>query len=386
MVFRETETTQRDGVEPSGNRRDNIDGRLQERLGGQLSGRKDGGSVAEGRRRTHQCIGTEGSPPCYSGICQGHHESTPYSGAYGQLHGGIIHKQARGDTFTNSGFSGVRYMELFYLSENMDYSETRSRSDKHRSRFRIEELQRSNGMDSQQDGIPENNQEVLYARSGPVCLSTQQPVTTLCGEIPRPGVNSDRCFSSAMGTVEGVHTCSNSAPASDSAETTTGSSNGTCDSPNLARAAVVSSLPRVTSGLSGSVTDSARNNLLTVRSASSTSNVENPPTSCMAAVRSRLQTTGLSPEVCRILLASWRTSTQKRYEGPWQQWAGWCMQRNKCPFSAPVADVLDFLSEQFFTTAISLTEQSAYTKHVSRRCMIQSTACSLVAYPWYDGS
>ena len=65
----------------------------------------------------------------------------------------------------------------------------------------------------------------------------------------------------------------------------------------------------------------------------------------MAAVRSRLQTTGLSPEVCKILLASWQTITQK-YEGPWQQWAAWCMQRNKCPFSAPVADVLDFLSEQ----------------------------------------
>ena len=79
--------------------------------------------------------------------------------------------QARGEgAFTNFG---VRDMELLHLSENMDYSEICSRSDKHRSRFRIEELQRSDGMDSQQDGIQENNQEVLYARSGPICLSTQ---------------------------------------------------------------------------------------------------------------------------------------------------------------------------------------------------------------------
>ena len=138
-----------------------------------------------------------------------------------------------------------------------------------------------------------------------------------------------------------------SAPAPDSAGTTPGSSNRTCNSPTLARAAVVSSPPRVTSRFSGSVTDGARNNLLTVRSASNTSNMENPPTSYMAAVRSRLQTTSLSPQLCKILLASWRTSTRKRYEGPWQQWAGWCMQRNKCPVSAAVVDVLAFLSEQF---------------------------------------
>ena len=366
VVFRETESNQPDGVEPPGNRRNNIDGRLQERLGGKLSGPKDGGSVAEGRGGTHQCIRTESRLPCYPGICQRHHESTPYSGAYGQLYGGVIHKQTRGDTFTNSGVVGVRDMEILHLSADMDYSETCSRGDQHRCRFCVEELQRSNGMDTQQDGIPENNQKVLYARSGPICLSAQQPATTLCGQIPRPGVNCDGCFSSTLGTVEGVHTCSNSAPASDSAETTTESSNGTGDSPDLARAAVVSNPSGVTSGLSSSVTNSGRNNLLAVRSASNTSYVENPPTSCMAAVRSRLQTTGLSPEVCKIMLASWRTSTQKRYEGPWQQWAGWCMQRNKCPFSAPVADVLDFLSEQFNDRNLAYRTVGVYKACISQ--------------------
>ena len=115
--------------------------------------------MAEGRGRTHQCIRTESHLPCYPGICQRHHESTPYSGAYGQLYGGVIHKQTKGDTFTNSGVVGVRDMEFLHLSADMDYSETCSRSDQHRCRFCVEELQRSNGMDTQQDGIPENNQE-----------------------------------------------------------------------------------------------------------------------------------------------------------------------------------------------------------------------------------
>ena len=64
--------------------------------GGEFSGPKDGWSMAEGRRCPHQCVGIEVSSPCHSGICQGHHASTPYSGAYGQFHGSVLHKQARG--------------------------------------------------------------------------------------------------------------------------------------------------------------------------------------------------------------------------------------------------------------------------------------------------
>ena len=94
--------------------------------------------------------------------------------------------------------------------------------------------------------------------------------------------------------------------------------------------------------------------------------MENPPTGGMASVRSRLQTTGLSPEVYKILLASWGTSTQKRYEGPWQLWASWCLQRNKSPFSAAVADVLEFLSEQFNTRNTAYRTVGVYKACISQ--------------------
>ena len=339
VVFGETETVQRDGVEPSGNRRKKGWRAcfLGERTGGRWQEEEDAHINVLGLKAAYLAIqafvkGTMN--PRHSQVLMDNSTAVSYINKRGGTHSPTLASLAleilnycisRKIWNTARHVPGVTNVEADFASRNFnDQTEWT--------------------LNIQQDGIPENNQEVLYARSGPLCLSAQQPVTTLCGEIPRPGVKSNQCFSSALGTVEGVHTCFSSAPSSDSAETTTGSSNGTCDSPNLARAAVVSSPPRVTSGLSGSVTDSARNNLLTVLSAINTSIVENPPTSCMAAISSRLQTTGLSTEVCKILLASWRTSTQKRYEGPWQQWAGWCMQRNKCPFSAPVAD---FLSEQF---------------------------------------
>ena len=110
-------------------------------------------------------------------------------------------------------------MELLHLSADMDYSETCFRSDEHRSRFCIEGLQQQNGVDSEQESIPDDNL-VLNPRGGSICSSNQQPATTLCCKIPT--VSSDRCFSPALGTVDGVHTCSNSAFSTDSAESTTG--------------------------------------------------------------------------------------------------------------------------------------------------------------------
>ena len=85
-----------------------------------------------------------------------------------------IYKQARGDTFTNSGISGVRDMELLQGVTNIEADFT-SRNFNDRTKW------------TQQDGIPENSQEVLCARSEPFCLSAPQPVTALCGEIPGPG-------------------------------------------------------------------------------------------------------------------------------------------------------------------------------------------------------
>ena len=54
-----------------------------------------------------------------------------------------------------------------------------------------------------------------------------------------------------------------------------------------------------------------------------------------------------SQTVCDVLLASWRSSIKKRYEDPWRTWTGWSIERNKCPFSAPVKDILEFLTVQF---------------------------------------
>lgn len=66
--------------------------------------------------------------------------------------------------------------------------------------------------------------------------------------------------------------------------------------------------------------------------------------SSLALIRNRYETTGFSKEDVDILLASRGAATQKRYAGPWKAWVFWCSQRNICPISAPVAEVLAFLA------------------------------------------
>ena len=66
-------------------------------------------------------------------------------------------------------------------------------------------------------------------------------------------------------------------------------------------------------------------NIFTIQPASQASTVANAETRGMAAFRGRCEAGGLPPQVCDILMASWRDGTKKRYEGPWKLWlAGVC--------------------------------------------------------------
>lgn len=67
----------------------------------------------------------------------------------------------------------------------------------------------------------------------------------------------------------------------------------------------------------------------------------------MSCIRQSLQNKGLSENTLRVIMASWRQSTQKQYAGHLQKWQRFCCRRNIDIFSPSVAEVLDFLTELF---------------------------------------
>ena len=151
-----------------------------------------------------------------------------------------------------------------------------------------------------------------------------------------------------------IHPSSCCSASKDLAEDKERSGNLIVDSSSMKRPTLVPSPTGTVNRLSYSSADDREDNLSPVRPSDDPSVMANAETCCMAAFRSRLQATGLSDEVCKILQSSWRQTTQKRYEGPWKLWSSWCLQRNLDPFSAPVVDVLAFLAEQFNLICVAL--------------------------------
>ena len=148
--------------------------------------------------------------------------------------------------------------------------------------------------------------------------------------------NPSSCSPSASGTEEDQRGSSNSSPP---------------NCPELDRTAMVSR-PRLDAGGSPTAATPAPISVVSpIPTNSIPSPVEVSAFDSLATIRGRYQATGLSKEVVDILLASWRTATQKRYSGPWRAWVRWCSQRGSGPISAPVAEVLAFLA-------------SSYTRHL----------------------
>ena len=67
----------------------------------------------------------------------------------------------------------------------------------------------------------------------------------------------------------------------------------------------------------------------------------------MAHIRESFTSGGISVEASNLLLSSWRPKTKSNYSSLFAKWSGWCVQRNRDPFTGPVEDVLNFLAELF---------------------------------------
>lgn len=56
----------------------------------------------------------------------------------------------------------------------------------------------------------------------------------------------------------------------------------------------------------------------------------------------------LSEEAEDLIYNSWGKGTKASYNSAWKKWGSWCDRREIDPFSAPVAQVLEFLTYLFY--------------------------------------
>lgn len=70
-----------------------------------------------------------------------------------------------------------------------------------------------------------------------------------------------------------------------------------------------------------------------------------PCSSRVAHIRNTLSNQGISQESADIICKSWRKGTAKSYDSAWRRWVSWCDQRSVDPFSASLADIVQFLTD-----------------------------------------
>ena len=362
VVINSTCTTQSNVINSLTIRHDHMDEFVQKRVGGSLSGSKDRGSMGDGRRKsTYQCTRAESSLSSYPIICKGHEVTAPsHLTLDGQLHCGLLRQQKRRYSLSPTCVSSNRDMEFLPRPQYLDNSEACSRSRECRRRLCISPIPQSHGVDFGQEDLPTYHSALLSSGSGSICVADKQPTPKVHSQVPRSRVDCDGRVPSELEQMDPTHPSSCCSASKDLTEDKERSGNLIVDSSSMERPTLVPSATGTVNRLSYSSADDREDNLSPVRPSDDPSVMANAETSCMAACRSRLQATGLSDEVCKILQSSWRQTTQKRYEGPWKLWSSWCLQRNLDPFSAAVVDVLAFLAEQFNMRGLACRTISVY--------------------------
>ena len=72
-----------------------------------------------------------------------------------------------------------------------------------------------------------------------------------------------------------------------------------------------------------------------------------PEPSGLAHIRRSLQTQGIRGQAADLYCASWRGSTTSSYSSCWQRWFKWCRSKQINPTEAPLAKIINFLTDLF---------------------------------------
>jgi hypothetical protein len=67
----------------------------------------------------------------------------------------------------------------------------------------------------------------------------------------------------------------------------------------------------------------------------------------MEGLREQFQAESTSERAIGFILASWRDKTNSTYNSAWCEWERWCSSHDTDPFSANIANILQFLTEEF---------------------------------------
>ena len=187
----------------------------------------------------------------------------------------------------------------------------------------------------------------FYVPEMDLFVAFEPSAASVCVTTPRPQRFSRECLSTRLEPVEEFHPPASGAIASNSPESEKRQSNRPTSSPRLTRSTTV---------VCSNSTDADRYTVPTAQGGA------------IAVSAFRPRGSSHSVAVSNVLLASLSQSTKKCYQGSWRAWSNWCS--SSCsglwPFSAPVTDVLTFLTEKVTNQSLEYRTLAVYKSAISQ--------------------
>ena len=227
-------------------------------------------------------------------------------------------------------------------------------------------VQHTNRVNAAERSLPGHNSSLLCSRGRPLCVTSKPSAASLCVPATRPGCYSSGCLSTRLESVDEFHSPTTGASASNPPESARRQGNSSSSSPELAGSALVRLGSADADGQTIPPSQGEVSTVTAFRPRGSSPSVANSPRDCMSDIGSAYQAAGFPEEVTNVLLASWSQSTKKRYQAPWRAWSHWCSSKGLCPFSAPVTDVLTFLTELVTSRSLEYRTRAVYKSTISQ--------------------
>ena len=319
--------------------------------------------VSQRAHPAHKRIRTEGGLSCPKVLSK---EPFPQSGMpeNGQHNGSSPCEQQRRYPLSLPLNTHTGTLAVVPGAKHHDISSARTRQVEHHCRLRIEGVQRQQRVE---DRLPNDLPLSEGVRNRPVCFSSICPAPQVCQLASGPRGTTGRCTDNGLGTLQGLRPPTFQLDPSSPKQSDSGQSRHHISGTNLASTTMVAT----TTEPPGQTTSSPPK-LQTPpegpnRPSEDSSNVPQTTLGRVSCLRGQYQAMGIPDNVTEILLSASRSSTRKTYQSAWRRWSGWCIKRKISPLSAPLTDILLYLTEYFNSGAayrsVNVARSAISTSH-----------------------
>ena len=185
----------------------------------------------------------------------------------------------------------------------------------------------------------------------PVCFLPICPASPVRQLASGPRGSTPRCIDNRLGTLQGLHFSTFQSAPSRLKQSVSGQRGHHIRGTHLARTAMVATATEPPDRTSSPPTELQTPPEGPSRPSENSSIVSQTTLGRVSCLRGQYQAMGIPDNVTEILLPTSHQSTRKTYQSAWRRWSGWFVKRKIDSLSAPLTDILLYLTEYFNSRA-----------------------------------